>query len=86
MILRPFFRFLGPTSCCESSIEVSKESLETIDGHLAEGETREEFIEGLVYYEAGVVRSGRATAGRRSRHRSEEPDRGTAIGSRIAGA
>lgn len=34
-------------------IEVSEELLEQIDGHLAEGETREEFIEELVnHYEA----------------------------------
>jgi metal-responsive CopG/Arc/MetJ family transcriptional regulator len=35
------------------SIEVSEELLETIDDHLAEGESREEFITELVHhYEA----------------------------------
>jgi len=35
------------------TLEVNEELLEQIDGHLAEGETREEFIEELVHhYEA----------------------------------
>lgn len=69
------------------SVQVSKEPLETIDGHLAEGETREEFIEELVkYYESqsnalresygGLPQSSPFRGGTRPRNRDREAHRG----------